>query len=236
MESKKHKLGIAVNWFDQQLLADIKAAGFDCIMPYVGADFEKTVQGAKKVGLGFPVAHLDNQADVARDILRASALGVKTLVLHPRGLDSGQLEKYINLAQKHGIRIALENIRAQDDKRLGELLDEFNTDTLGFCYDCAHHHFFNPTEDLLGKYGTRCIAVHLSDGLVDYDDHILPFDGRLDFEKIMKDLKTIPVDTLILEAFQYPLDNEHNLYDKMTQTEFIKQAGKRMKHLCLMLK
>jgi sugar phosphate isomerase/epimerase len=236
MEPKKHKLGIAVSWFDQQLLTDIKAAGFDLIMPFICDDFEKIIKGAKDLGLGFPIAHLDSKGNIEQDILRASAVGgIEILVLHPRGLQKSQLEKYIILAQKHNMRIALENIRAQDDQTLGELLDEFQADTLGFCYDCAHHHIFNPTEDLLGKYGARCIAVHLSDGLLDYDDHILPFDGRLDFEKIMNDLKNIQGAIFILEAFQHPLGNEHNLYDNWTQTEFICEAAARIKKLCAML-
>jgi len=231
MTAKKHKFGIAVNWFDQQLLRDIKAAGFDCIMSWVGADFEKIVKGAEEVGLGFPVAHLDCKENAAEGIRRAYECGIEVVVLHTTDLTRGELAELIKLAQEYKMRIALENRTPEDDKRLDKLLDEFKTDTLGFCYDCAHHYLYNPTNDVLGKHRSRCIAVHLSDNNLDYDAHLLPFDGMLDFEKIMNDMKEVPADTYILEVFLQPTDKTPHPTDTTPQAEFLRVAMARVRDL-----
>ena len=58
----------------------------------------------------------------------------------------------------------------------------------GFCYDAGHENCCTPGADLLGRWGYRLLYTHLHDnfGVSAPDLHYLPFDGRIDWEGMMR--------------------------------------------------
>ncbi len=125
--------------------------------------------------------------------------------LKPRHLDAlcFSLEKLLTTAERHHVRLGLENryhyheLPGIDDFDL--FFREFEGAPLGYWHDCGHAHAgealgLYTALDLLDRYGSRLIGCHLHDarGL---DDHLPPGRGDIDFASLIPHLKdaTLPV-------------------------------------------
>ena len=99
---------------------------------------------------------------------------------------------------------------------------------------------YNHSEDLFSRFGDRLIAMHLNDnlGIKDYDGktiwtddlHLLPFDGIADWTQIASDLRKYGDDlplTFELTRKSKPRRHENDIYQKMTETEYLCEAYKR---------
>ena len=82
---------------------------------------------------------------------------------------------------------------------------------LGFCFDSSHANLKDQFY-LLEDHGNRLSALHLSDNDGSADQHRLPFDGKIDFEKKVLPFLTkndIPFTMeLIADRKQYPDEEE----------------------------
>jgi sugar phosphate isomerase/epimerase len=101
------------------------------------------------------------------------------------GLD--RFKRIIEKAEKNDIIIALENLRKP--KYLDFVFDNIKSDKLKFCYDSGHNNCFTPNIDYLTKYGDKLVALHLHDNDGTCDQHLLPFNGTIDWKQIMEQLK-----------------------------------------------
>jgi len=169
--------------------------------------------------------------------------GIDTVVIHPTELDSSTitvervskidkaagLESYTRIlrtAQELGIKIALENLKAVNIPLLEHLLDNIESPYLGFCYDAGHHYAHVPHMDLMGKYGHRCFAIHISDNnMDDIDLHLLPFDGKIDFARVMKEIGASSYDKgVILLEVRWDDVKAGKRYADITPVEFLERA------------
>lgn len=106
-----------------------------------------------------------------------------------------RIMKIVDKAEQKGINIALENLRKPEYLRY--VFDNINSERLKFCFDSGHQNCRTPNEDFLSQYGNKLVALHLHDneGLIHLegpeDQHRLPFDGTIDWHKIMRNLKQI---------------------------------------------
>lgn len=145
------------------------------------------------------------------------------------GLD--RVRKIVAQAERNGIKIALENLRRP--KYLRFLFENIQSDTLKFCFDSGHQNCWTPNEDYLSQYGEKLIALHLHDneGLknleVSEDQHRLPFDGTMDWGKVMQQLKAINYQgSLALEITNFGYENRIH-----TPEAFLKLSYERAKRL-----
>ena len=99
------------------------------------------------------------------------------------GLD--RMKRLAEKAEKFAVSVALENLN--NFGNLSFILRQVDSPRVGFCYDCCHHYTYYPETDLLGMYGSRMMALHLHDRKDKI--HLLPFDGWLDWKRIMQDVK-----------------------------------------------
>lgn len=94
-----------------------------------------------------------------------------------------KLKQYESLARESGVRFAFENVLpgiATDF--MEEMLREADPDYFGFCYDSSHDQIDGPRDfSLLERLSGRLIAVHLSDRIREFVDHVLPGGGFIDF-------------------------------------------------------
>ena len=166
----------------------------------------------------FVVPGLDPDKDeiTRRSIIGASILGAKWIVGHPataydrydlvKASKRACMEYYqplVELAEKHGIGIALENMADfphQGYKRsycawveeLCDLADSFHSDRVGICWDFGHANLvYKDQASCLREIGTRLKAVHVHDNMGDEDSHLAPFFGNIDWVPIMKALGEI---------------------------------------------
>lgn len=111
-------------------------------------------------------------------------------------------KKYAELAAKHNVGIALENLfEGKSGRRyvtstdeLLELYEMLNDPTrFGICWDTGHAHLSDINQSAaLRKIGRKRLkALHIADNRGEWDDHIAPYAGTIEWEPIMKTLKEI---------------------------------------------
>ena len=150
-----------------------------------------------------------------------------------------KFKEIVEVAKKYNVKIALENVDLYSIKHLYYLLDNVKDECVGFCYDVGHHHLYAPKINLLKKYGNRLLALHLHDNFMDWykgydytrDMHLLPFDGKIDFEKVCAKLKELNYKGVIMLELHKKSFGEPKLYDNTSNEEYLKEAYKRAERL-----
>lgn len=98
------------------------------------------------------------------------------------------------LCEKYQIRVALENLcPGPATEIVEELLKIANPEWIGFCYDSSHDQIDGPRPmELLKRQKDRLFAVHISDRIKEFTDHVTPGEGFIDFSEmtdILRDAK-----------------------------------------------
>lgn len=101
-----------------------------------------------------------------------------------RSLD--KIKRIAERAENLQINVAMENLNNLTN--LSFVLDNIKSQRIGFCYDCCHHYNNKWEWDLLTLYGSRLMALHLHDNGGARKQHQLPFDGNVNWEKVMKEI------------------------------------------------
>lgn len=130
------------------------------------------------------------------------------------------IESLIPVAQECNTVLSLENTWRSD--YLEAVWQEFPVKELGFCLDTSHanlrDHFY-----LMEKYNHLLSAYHLSDNDNMEDRHWLPFDGEIDFSKIVPFIKD--------RNIPYTLEVIANKKVYPDEQEFLFEAKKRVDKL-----
>jgi sugar phosphate isomerase/epimerase len=103
------------------------------------------------------------------------------------GLDRFKI--IIEKAEKENINIALENLRKPE--YLDFIYKNIKSEKLKFCYDSGHENCFTPNYNFLDKYNDKLVALHLHDNDGTKDQHLLPFNGTINWKNIMEKLRNI---------------------------------------------
>ena len=100
-----------------------------------------------------------------------------------------------------------------------------------FCFDCGHENLYNHGVGVLEAHADRLSALHLHDNFGLSDDHMLPFDARIDWRGMAQRLKdrigTLP---LTLEVNLRSADRED-----YASEGFLTEALKRAKLICQLI-
>ena len=182
--------------------------------------------------------------EMCKAIDSASMFGIKTVIAHvssgftpPPVNDLGlfRFDAWVEYAEKKGVILAFENLRKLGN--LACLFDRYEdkTQAVRFCYDCGHEHCYTINVPFLEFYGDKLICTHIHDNFgkneqrVDGGDlHLLPFDGDIDYQKMMRGLNGAKYQgSLMLEVFNTD-------YQNMTEDEFISSAYERIKKISLL--
>ena len=174
----------------------------------------------------------------------ASKCGIKTVITHvssgwhpPQVCDIG-LSRYdalVEYAISKNVILAFENLRKLGN--LACLMERYeNVENVKFCYDCGHEHCYTAIVPFLDFYGKKIICTHIHDNHgrdwsrpeEDTDEHLLPFDGTVDYKLMMQKLdKADYRGSLMLEVFNAK-------YQYMTPDEFIADCYARIKKISQM--
>lgn len=146
----------------------------------------------------------------------ARRLPFSTLVVHA-GLPRGQqipgddtrdaarrsIETLAGLAAPLGVRIAVEVIPNQLSAAgsLVHFVEEvLDTPATGICLDLGHAHLDGDVLDAIETVSEHLIAVHLHDNRGRNDDHLLPFDGTIDWPAALTTMRKVGFDgPMVLE-------------------------------------
>lgn len=188
---------------------------------------------------------------ICRDIEAAGIFGVPWLVIHPdsyldetwysrkRSMEKNveRFKKYGEVAAKHGVGIAIENmIDKRSLRRFGagtedlvELVDRLGDKKLfGICWDTGHANLHQMNQaKALHDIGDRLKAVHINDNLGVFDHHLLPFQGTVNWKEVVGSLKDIGFDGY----FNYEIHGFSRGFDPEFHHEAMRFARQLAEHL-----
>ena len=166
------------------------------------------------------------------------AAGVPILVVHlslglkpPSITDLGRARftALVEHALANGVQIAFENQRKLAN--IARTFEAFeDAPNVGFCWDTGHENCFSPGRQYMPLFGKKLICTHIHDnnGEFNNDEHLLPFDGKLDFDRAARQIRESGfTGSLMLEAIAA---NSHR-YDGMTCEAYLERAAVAAKRL-----
>ena len=151
-----------------------------------------------------------------KEIDDCGEFGIHTLTLH---LTSGftqppvsavgmaRIEHLVRFAESVGVRLAFENLRVP--QHLQTVLDTFQTEHIGLCFDTGHANCWTPDTNWLSLYKGRVFAIHLHDNDGTADTHALPFSGTVNWEKVTAAIAATNYAGSIMLEVAFPGDALH---------------------------
>jgi sugar phosphate isomerase/epimerase len=190
------------------------------------------------------IRRLDAVDEIKRTLEVTEKIPCKYLIQHighgrqtadPRKLDAAftSLENLSMFAKARGVTIALENTPSE----LGSpsVLHKFLVDThlhdLKLCFDIGHAHIDEGVAPGFEAMRDHLVSSHIHDNHADKDEHLLPFDGTIDWEAALRGFVDAP--QLIAMVFEIKgqgptppsLDQIREACDKMEEKLSSMQAG-----------
>lgn len=168
--------------------------------------------GAER-GSGVPISisdperirRVDAVDEVKRALEVAETIPFRYLVQHMatsrQAVDGRNLDaafsslEHLGLFAKHrGVTIALENTPNEfgSPESLVRFIKETRLHDLRFCCDLGHAHIGDGVASALEVMRDRIIAVHVHDNNGEKDEHLLPFDGTIDWDVALAGLASVP--------------------------------------------
>lgn len=130
-------------------------------------------------------------------------------------------DRLIDYASNKNVKIAFENLRVP--RFLKWAMNHFkDNENVGFCWDIGHENCFTHGIEHLPIYGDRLLCTHIHDNNKELggDLHLIPFDGKIDFEKAALQLKNSGFNgPLMLEVFA-----GHEIYNGIDTSQFYSKA------------
>lgn len=172
-------------------------------------------------------------AVLCRSVELAEANGIGIVVMHlssgencPPITDAGlcNIDDIINFAAKRNITIAFENQR-----KLANLAMVFelygNDSNVRFCWDVGHEKCFAHGREYMPLFGDRCITTHIHDNCMIYnvDEHLLPFDGSIDFRRTAELLKMYNYTGTLMLEIDLPREDSEK-YKNLSLEQFVQKA------------
>ena len=92
-----------------------------------------------------------------------------------------RISKLIKHAESKNIKVAFENMELKG--YLEFILENIESNNVGICFDIGHCNLFFNGEFNTKAFKDKVFAIHLHDNFKKIDEHNLPFDGNVDWEK-----------------------------------------------------
>ena len=150
----------------------------------------------------------------------------------PTDVGRGRFIRLVDYAIGKGIKIAFENQRKLHN--ISWSFEEFrDTETVGFCWDCGHESCFTPGRRYMPLFGDRLVCTHIHDnlGIYNADQHLLPFDGQIDFSYVANAIKESGyTGSLMLE-----IKGNSDFYAELSVEAFLERAAVSVKRLRKMI-
>ena len=225
----------------------IKAAGFmKVFVQWYDKDWEISQQDqvdyVRKAGLEIIFAHLgyQNINDIwldkeegealieryKRNIDEARANGIPMVMMHavskteapyPNEIGLRRFEAIVDYANQQGIEIGFENTKLPGYQRY--LVNNLKGKA-GICLDFGHCHAHFKDEFDFDFFRNKITSVHIHDNFGARDEHLLPFDGSIDWKWAMSNLKKAGFNRELTMEIVY-----HGQYPEMMTVEEFYRKG-----------
>ncbi len=170
---------------------------------------------------------LKNSVELAEDN------GIDIVITHlssgeicPPVTDAGlkYFDELVNFAAKKNISLAVENQRKLGN--IAMILELYGKDSnVAFCWDVGHEKCFAHGREYMPLFGDRCITTHIHDNNMRYnvDEHLIPFDGNIDFRRTAELLKQYNYDKTLMLEIDLPTEMSDK-YNGLSVEQFTQKA------------
>lgn len=160
--------------------------------------------------------HAIREADAALDIARKIPAGVFVVHLgtpaskggeNNRGAALRSAEEICQLAEPVGVRVAFEVIPndLSSAQALVTLLErDLEAPRAGICMDFGHAFLMGDIADAIETAAEHLITTHVHDNRRKQDDHLVPFEGRIDWDAALMSMQKIGYDGTYLMEIANP--------------------------------
>jgi sugar phosphate isomerase/epimerase len=216
------------DWFKDHILK------LDSLHAPTSRDFASGREGSSPLSICDPERsrRLDAVDEIKRAIDVAEYSPFPLMVVHlggsrdsdnPRAWDAAftSLEHLCIFAKQRGVAIALENTPSEmcTPAKLRHFIEDTRIGGLKLCYDAGHAHLEG--ESISGFESARdfVATAHIHDNHGDKDEHLLPFDGTIEWEKLLAAMpKDLPLVFELRAHGQAPtLDEIRSVVDRIEQ-------------------
>ena len=225
--------GVFLQWFNknwefsqQEQLELCRKLGLEILFVHLGYKGINDLWSEESQGDELVSGYL-NDLDVCKNNrvdMVVMHLTSKTDAPPPSQIGLTRLKKIIEYAEKLNIKIAFENTKIFG--YLEYVFENIKSDNIGICLDVGHCHAHFDDEFNWQFFKNKIWAVHLHDNDKSKDQHLLPFDGTIDWNYY---------ETKLNEAnYTGPVTLEscyRNEYLKLSLEDFYKLSLERAKQL-----
>jgi sugar phosphate isomerase/epimerase len=190
----------------------------------VHAPLERDSGPGREGGAPISIAELDKLRrieavdEIKRALELAERIPFRYLVVHVGNgrepLDSrhqdaafNSLEYLLVFAKQRGVTIALENTPGElaSPEALVDFLRQTRLNELRLCFDTGHAYLGEGIDTSFDRMRERLATTHVHDNRGERDDHLVPFDGQIDWPRTMARFRSAPVELpLVLELKEQP--------------------------------
>ncbi len=239
------------------LINAIKEAGFKHVfIEWYNKDWEISQQQqldyVRKLGLNVIFAHLgyqkinniwlegeENESFVERyknDLKLCKENGINLVCMHltskseapgPNEIGLKRFQEIADYARDLGIKIAFENTKIKGYQEY--ILKNIENDNVGICLDSGHLHAHFKDEIDFDLFKNKIFCVHLHDNHGEKDEHLIPFEGTIDWNWMMDKLTECNYKGPVTMELVY-----QNRYIEQDMTEFYRkgyEAGQRLEKM-----
>jgi sugar phosphate isomerase/epimerase len=123
-------------------------------------------------------------------------LGASREDADPRRYDAAfnSLEHLVVFAKQRGVTIALENTPGElgSPTSLRHFVQDTRLHDLRMCFDTGHAHMENGIEQSYEAMRDLVVTTHIHDNRGEKDEHLLPYEGTIDWNAALKTMSTAP--------------------------------------------
>lgn len=207
------------NFTDEEFLRTVAGLGFNAMFTGMMDEdrHDRCANLMAKLGLEYetihaPFGHINDMwldsddGEVMLDELtdcidRCVQVGAPIAVVHlsagntpPSITDLGRARfaRLVEHAKAKNVTVAFENQRKLAN--LAWAMETFRPeDSVAFCWDCGHENCITIGKEYMPLFGDRLICTHIHDneGMFDKDDHWIPFDGNIDYNRFAAHLRRV---------------------------------------------
>jgi sugar phosphate isomerase/epimerase len=142
--------------------------------------------------------------EIKRAIEVAERLPFRYLILHMglpdeeydlRKFDAAftSIEHLKIFAKERGAQVLLENIpnELSTPERLLSFIHYTRMEDMKICFDVGHAHMVGSVQDAFDTLKDRICSTHVHDNKKEKDDHLLPFDGDINWEDTVRGFRSV---------------------------------------------
>jgi len=182
------------------------------------------------------IRRIDAMDEVKRALEVAETIPFRYLIQHmgssrqaadPRSIDAAfsSLEHLSLFAKHRGVTIALENTPSEigSPESLVQFIKETRLNDLRFCFDIGHANIGAGVAASFELMRDRIITSHIHDNNGEKDEHLLPYEGKIDWDAAFDGFASAPEPVaLVLELKERvpggpPLDAIRAAFDKLEE-------------------